>query len=266
MNSRARSFASALTISALLSAPLIVVPIFGPVAATWLGGRRAASRGVVAGYVLALVWGIGIWLLSGQTIGIGGTEITLGPLSLLIPVICGGLVAGGMFALGGRIAVQTGLVFLVAGCLWTGYQLQPVVALVQQLRPAPAIGQADNGSCPGRLKQLYNAAMLYSDSWDGMLPPADRWQDALAETLPDRSLAHCPELGAEGHGYAMNDALSSQKAAELSDASSVPLFYDTSLAGPNAHDAYESLPSPGRHGGANNVVFADGSASSVRSP
>jgi prepilin-type processing-associated H-X9-DG protein len=264
MTDRPRSLPSALVATLLLSVPLVALPVVGPVLAAWIGGRRASGNAWFAGLAAALLWGIGLWWVSGQTVKVGGTSVMLGPLSLLIPVICAGFVAGGLFAYGGRPGVRTGLVILTAGLLWSGYQLQPVLTLVKEFRPASAAPSAGDTTCPEHLKQLYNAAMLYSDSWDGMLPPADRWQDALNETLPDARNTHCPALGEAANGYAMNDKLGGARVSDVADAPAQPLFYDSSLPGPNAHDAFASCPNPGRHAGRSNVVYSDGRVEVVR--
>jgi len=258
MSDRPRRLPSALAATLLLSIPLVALPVAGPVFASWIGGRRAGANAWFAGLLTALLWGVGIWWVSGQTVKIGGTAVVLGPLSLLIPLVCAGFVAGGLFAIGGRPAVRSGLVILAGGMIWSGVQLRPVLTLLREFQPAPAVPNARDNTCPEHLKQLYNAAMLYSESWDGMLPPPDRWQDALKETLADASYAGCPALGAAAHGYAMNDKLGGARVSDLTGADAEPLFYDSSLPGPNACDAFASLPAPGRHAGRNNVVYSDG--------
>lgn len=254
-----RSSRAAIAATLALSIPLIVLPGLGPLLAAWIGGRRARSGAIAGGVVAALIWGAVLAWLSTLEVQIGSTKAGLGPLSLLIPVQCGGFIAGGLFAFGARPAVSVGLVALVAGALWTGNDLRPLFNLLDQFRPAPAPQQSAQGSCEERLKRLYTAALMYSDSWDQMLPPADRWEEALKETLSDAASLDCPALGTGKHGYAMNSEVGGKRVSEIADAAGTPLFYDSTLPPPNAHDNVASLPQPGRHDGRNYIVYLDGS-------
>jgi len=259
METNRRSLASALLITLAASVPLVFVPLIGPIAAAWVGGRKAGRGAVTSGCVAAVVWGLILWALSAHEANIGGTQVSLGPLSFLIPATCGGFLAGGLLACGGRTPVTVGIVVVVASAIWSGGYLQRIVGLVNELRPEPVKQEAIGGeSCPEHLQKLYTAAMLYTDSWDGKLPPADKWEDALRETIAKPEYLNCPKAGAAGHGYAMNEALGGQDVSKVSDAASTVLFYDSSLPGPNAHDKVASLPRPGRHDGQNYAVYADG--------
>jgi len=182
---------------------------------------------------------------------------------LLIPLVCGGFLAGGLFALGGRSAASVGLVVLAAGIIWSAGELQPVVGLIRQLQPVPHVEENSGPACPENLKKLYTAAMLYADSWDGMLPPADRWEDALKETLADPNAVNCPAVSGGSHGYAMNAELGGQRVSDLKDPGSIPLFFDADLPGPNAHGSVRNVPRPGRHAGRNTVIYLDGQTKSL---
>ncbi len=248
----------ALLLTLVASVILAPLPIVGHVLAAWLGSRRAGRSALVVGIVAAVLWGAGISLVSGKELSIGGTQVGLGPLSLLLPAICASLLAGSLFAYGGRWPILLGTVLVVAGAVWSGRDLQPVVGLIRQLRPAPARQTTSSASCPEHLEKLYTAAMLYADSWDGKLPPADRWEEALQETVSDRKYLHCPAAGDDGHGYAMNETLGGKSVQEVPSPSSTPLFFDSTLPGPNAHGGLHTLPVPGRHEGTNYAVYADG--------
>lgn len=258
-----RSIASGLAASLLLSVPLVVVPVIGPLLATWIGARRTGRNAVFIGVVVAVLWGALLYGVSGQELTFGNTKVGLGPLMLLIPSVCGSLLAGGLFAAGGRTPVNVGLVILVGGTIWTASDLKPLVGLIQQLRPERTEVAVTGPSCEENLKKLYTAAMLYSDSWDGMLPPADRWEEALKETLADHSALQCPEAPAGSGGYAMNAALGGKRVSDLEKPETEPLFFDTQLPGPSAHGSLEDAPKPGRHAGKNSVVYADGHTASV---
>lgn len=201
---------------------------------------------------------------------VGGTSVSLGPLMLVIPAVVGGLLAGGLLATGQRGGTPIGIVVLVAGVAWTGFQFEPVVTLVREFKPAaPQQASANTGGCPENLKRLYTAARLYADSWDDMLPPPDVWMDRITEYAQDTSVFRCPAVAqgsADRYGYAMNRDAGARALWEISAPADVPAFYDSTSLGRNANDAYSSLPVPGRHGGSNNVVFLDGHVKAVESP
>lgn len=258
-----RSPLAALAITAILSAPLVVLPVVGPVLAAWLGTRRSGRTAWVVGCLISAIWGGGLYWLSSGTVKVSGTEIALGPLSLLIPVICGGLIAGGLYNMGFRGGIA-GTIVLLAGTLLTGYQLRPVIALVKQLEPSSGEPTVHDATCSDHLTKLYTAAQIYSDNWDGMLPPADRWQDALQVTLSDPAASHCPVLGPDGNGYAINAEAAGKRLVEISTAKDMPLFFDSDLPGPNASGGLGDMPTKGRHGGKNNIVYTDGRVVAIR--
>jgi prepilin-type processing-associated H-X9-DG protein len=269
MGARHVTLAGALLRTVLWSAPLIFVPIVGPVLASWLGARRAAGAvPLVVGTAVACCWSGGLWWASGQSVTVSGTTVTLGPLAFVIPVVAAGFVAGGAFAAGGRARASAGLIVGVVGLGWSAYQVGPVWSLAKQLRPAPAVKAADP-MCPGALKRLYTAARLYADSWDDTLPPAATWSARLAEFLPNGPAPACPAWGAasgEGPGYAMSDRVGGKAAGSFVAPGREPVFYDSATPGPSAHDPFASLPRPGRHAGANNVAYLDGHVAGVARP
>lgn len=59
-------------------------------------------------------------------------------------------------------------------------------------------------------------------------------------------------------GYAFNGKLSRAMFPDIKSPATLPFIYDSSNLRENANDAFASLPSPGRHDGKNNVLFADG--------
>lgn len=260
---------TALARTAVLSVPLALVPIIGPAAASWIGGRGAREGAIAAAVVAALLWTGALWWLSGQSVNVSGTTVALGPLLFLAPVISGGLVAGGLCAAGKRSYMAAALVVLAAGTSWSGYQFGPVWSLLGQFRTEPETAARDTGGCPDNLRKLYTASRLYADSWDDMLPPADVWMDRISEYVGDDSAMRCPAVGdaASGkHGYAMNRDMGSTAAGEAARPETTPLHYDSATLDRNANDAFTSLPRPGRHNGKNNAVYLDGHVEALDAP
>jgi prepilin-type processing-associated H-X9-DG protein len=117
------------------------------------------------------------------------------------------------------------------------------------------------------LKQIGNACSLYMDDFDGRLPPARAWQDAVTPYLPNTAIFNCPEAGRGPTSYAFNATLDHAKRKEIVDPASAPLAYDSYLPGPNATDWLQSFAR--RHErsdkkGWGNVAFVDGHAHAFR--
>ncbi len=123
--------------------------------------------------------------------------------------------------------------------------------------------------CESRLGRLAKALRLYLDRYDNLLPPAPTWCEALEEFVPPSQrpfIFHCPKLeGRKGYGFAMNfyawdeEHRSPRWHPEMYPAEKVVLFYETKQAKRNAVGRGDDIPEPGRHNGANLVLFANGS-------
>lgn len=134
-------------------------------------------------------------------------------------------------------------------------------------KTAPAVAEAESDTCPDRLKHLYTALANYAQDWDA-LPPAVNWMDneELATVKAHPEWLRCPAVsnGKDNrYGYAYNEKIAARKLngkplAQAPEAAKTPLLYDSSNLTRNAHDAFSSLPQPGRHNGKNNVLYCDG--------
>jgi hypothetical protein len=107
--------------------------------------------------------------------------------------------------------------------------------------------------CLSTIKRASTACLLYSNEFDGRLPMAVNWMDALEPHL-DGPL-RCPKVKG-GYGYAFNDTFSTTPLWKARDNTQVLIFESTNLER-NAHDPAESIPSPGRHKGRSFVVYTD---------
>lgn len=245
----------------LLFAPILIV---GPFIAGFMGGRKVRNVAAAIGIAIlpALVWaGFWIWI-SGHEWKIGSQKITPTPLSMLGPATALAILGGALTGTKERFARVTGAMAGIAAMIWFGIPLNQTYRLYKSVvGPETAYVAAKNVTCPDHLKKLYDAAMLYSDSYDGALPPASSWMTAIQDRVSDDAWLHCPDIsGANGpkYGYAMNSALGGKKIGDVKDKAVVPLFYDSTSMGRDASDAVTSLPKPGRHTGKNNIVFLDG--------
>ena len=115
----------------------------------------------------------------------------------------------------------------------------------------PVFMQAKDGRsdpCLTNLKQLGLAMSLYAGDYDGTLPPASSWQDALMTAITnddgwDEEAFVCP---ATKHPYVFNGALGGRDINEIADHEKMPLFWDSLTDG-------GAPPHVGRF----NVVFLD---------
>ena len=119
-------------------------------------------------------------------------------------------------------------------------------------------------TCIRRLGESSRAMAMYAADNDDSLPPASAWMDKLQPLVRSGRAFRCPTMRMRGfgaYGYAMNSALSAGKKSAIADPAATPLLFDSTLLAKNAASGIETLPSPGRHNGGNNVAYADGHAS-----
>lgn len=129
--------------------------------------------------------------------------------------------------------------------------------------------------CKQSLAKIYAGFVHYVQVNDA-LPPAEKWmeEEDLRGAVQADEWFHCPTVSSrkdDRFGYAYNDALAGRKLngkplAGMPDAAKTPLVYDSSNLAKSAHDAFSSLPKPGRHGGRNNILFCDGHIETVAPP
>jgi len=243
------------------------------------GGRRETQArlgvGVFVVIVTATLCGMAIPLRE----KVGSIVIWLAVcLALALDfAIVGGLITRLRRRRGETVGIQLaliGLLFLAA--LWGFYSRMNATV---ELASALGLGKQHqkyepnaNLDCPENLRKLYIAFEKYAEDHDA-LPAANNWmsdEDWKAFVQKDEWL-HCPEVSNRHDakfGYAFNDALGGRKLGgkklnALPDAAKTPLLYDSTNLEPNAHDAVNSLPRPGRHQGRNNILYCDGHVEAV---
>ena len=129
--------------------------------------------------------------------------------------------------------------------------------------PQPGTPVADGAGrdhCLSNLKNLGLGARLYSADHDNKLPDADKWVDQVRPYLNKDTFFKCASAPDLEYGYAMNAVLSGMKIAQLQSAAEMVLFFDSHLGTKNAAGGREAVCNPGRHGGGNCYVYADGRA------
>jgi len=113
--------------------------------------------------------------------------------------------------------------------------------------------------CFSHEKQIALALRMYAEDWDGRLPLAYRWTDAIWPYIMDARLLRCPADRSRARcSYAMNAALSGMKLADIADQWNTILVFETSWPGHSPSGGRESVARPGRHDKGNNFAFVDG--------
>ncbi|HSV72910.1 MAG TPA: hypothetical protein VLH79_04055 [Chthonomonadales bacterium] len=261
---RRGSIAGGAVVASVLSVLLCWLPVIGLIAAGYVGGRRSGggpARALGAAAVPAALWAGFIWWRGGSPVVVNEQEITLAAVRWAIPAFVGCLLGGALLASGTSVSRLLGGLVAAGGVLWTSAQFGDAWRSVAPLLQRQEYQAAMNQECPQRLTQLGIALRLYAGSWDGYLPPADRWMTAIRDRVREDEWLHCPDasrVDPSAHGYAMNSALSSVRLDSVENKASTPLLYDSTATVVDAHDAVTSLPRPGRHMGRNNVLMADG--------
>ena len=111
--------------------------------------------------------------------------------------------------------------------------------------------------CSHYMRQMGETMSLYAADFDDHLPPAD-WMDSTYRHMPREKFLHCPAVGTDEYGYALNDELVGRSRSEIKDANT-PMVFDSTLTGRNAVGELDTLPNPGRHLKTNHLVTVDGS-------
>lgn len=128
--------------------------------------------------------------------------------------------------------------------------------IMDTARPA-----ARTATCTSNLKQIRSACALDMDDFDSHFPPAERWQDAVLDYADSSGIFTCPASIPGRSSYAFNAALGGLSYKKIARPADAPVFFDSSLPGPNAADRGQSFARRHEQGGRKglgNVVFTDG--------
>ena len=247
------------------------------------GVKERVRRGVGRNVIVAL----SILVLAGLIGGTHSLALRFGSLvtqeaGLLAAAILVALIGGFVLGLFGR-AVSTGvsrtvgalMALILFGVLGYAHTLNTrLTGFIQEfgVDKAQKYEPEKNKDCPANLASLYTAFKLYAES-NGALPDAANWEsnDELVSKVQRDEWLHCPAVSNrqdQKYGYAYNTAiagikLGGKKLAEIPNAATTPLLYDSTHLEKSAADAVTSLPRPGRHGGRNNILYCDGHVEAV---
>jgi hypothetical protein len=104
-------------------------------------------------------------------------------------------------------------------------------------------------TCRANLAALASALEMYCQEHDGLLPPADRWSDAVLPYVSGgKSSFVCPAAQNQTCSYAMNKGAGGSRPSTVSNRNSFIVLFESD-AGWNASGGPELLPSFPRHFG-----------------
>lgn len=136
--------------------------------------------------------------------------------------------------------VLFGLAALV--CYWV---VNLVIAAVISIPKARELSVMS--ACQENLSAIGRAMAAYTQDWDGRLPPADRWSDAIYPKYLKWEGNFACKAARGRYGYSMNSKLSGARLDEIQNADRVPLVFETTKSQPNAHDPVTSRRRDGPH-------------------
>ncbi len=141
------------------------------------------------------------------------------------------------------LVVGGGLVMLLAALAIFAAILLPVFARAK--------GNTYQTQCMNNLKQLEVAVLMYAAEHEEVLPPADSWEEAIAEYISGAEILTCP---ATGERYIFNEALGGMDMKHIEDPAATPMLWEPAV------DA-EGLVGP--HMGQFTVGYVDGHVRTV---
>jgi len=201
--------------------------------------RPARTSGLA---IAALVLGILGLFTCGVTAVIG---VVLGIIALV-------QISRSKGQLGGEVVAIVGL--SLAGMLAV---VLPITAAILYPVFARAREAAKTQICLANEHQLALAAISYANQHDGMLPPADKWSDAIVRYVKSRDAFVCPNARDRNCGYGFNKALGSRKLQSVRDPAGTVLIFESNLGWNGSGGRESPVPQP-RHMQADNFAFADG--------
>lgn len=212
---------------------------------TWIVVSFAAMAGIIVFclgvLVTALLWSPAVVLIYRDIRGLRGNAPTLitGP------------------APGARTQRGTPWALIsMAGC---GVLVIPILAAILFPVFAKAREKAKIASCLNGVKQQELALMQYASDHDNRLPPANRWEDAIATYLP-KDTPGCPDAKS-GVGYVFNAAMGGQPMPTGAAAATTVLIFDGGNGGRNQSGKFTTAVA--RHGNSVTVGYADGHVTMV---
>lgn len=148
---------------------------------------------------------------------------------------------------------QIGMLMAVCGLILNGLMLMPILLQCPDCRHAEAHARRSN--CASNLKQVGTALLMYSQDYDGHLPPRGIWNKAVYDASKNRAVLICPEDKSGKPSYAINRALISLDITKIDDTAGIIMLFECA-PGENRVGGVEMAEY--RHEKTCNAGFADG--------
>ncbi len=223
-----------------MSAPSSGVPPQEPAA---MPARPPTSKAAVTSLVLGL--------LGMCTVGITGViGLIVGVVAIVTVGRSRGRIGGVGYAIAGTVISAASLLF---GCLTLGMMLPNL----SQARVA-----AQQVKAQAQMREVAQAAIIYSHEFDGTLP-VESWVEALlSQNYITEDVLVMPSASGEGRAFAANANLAGVPLLEVEEPQRTVLFFECAEGSPLSGGA-ELLPAQPRHHQGYLVVYVDGSVDIV---
>ena len=147
-----------------------------------------------------------------------------------------------------------------------------VVFLAALLKPSPLTDYIANvrnkeklTNCLSNSKFIGLAMVMYSDDYDGKLPPVKNWQPDIQPYIKRTDVFNCPSAKDIRYSYGMNNQIGNKPLQKIKEPATTALAFDCSLPKTNAWGSRKAVDFRHRVDSKNiaNFVFADGHAAKV---
>lgn len=154
---------------------------------------------------------------------------------------------------------------------WTVIVFAIATAVLIIRRPAGIDARGLRASiCYGNMRELASMVYIYAEDFDDQYAPAKTWTEALSPyTARAKDVFACPTVESDltpnkPYGYAYNDGVAGRKMGSIKSPANTVAIFESNRFERNLQGGKDLLAIPGRHGGSNNIAFADGHAKALK--
>ena len=115
------------------------------------------------------------------------------------------------------------------------------------------------------LRSVGSALALYASDHNDQYPPAKRWQDAIASTVP-ASAFHATAASTAQTDFAFHSKYGGAVRSKIQDPANKILLFDSTLKTRNANGGFELIPARGQFRNRALMSFVDGHTRVMRGP
>lgn len=180
-----------------------------------MGNEARWNKAAVASFVLPIV--------TIAITGVLGTSSYDYPVRALFDFVGISPLAGlalSMIAFASNKREQRGMNMAALGLILNGLMLV-------YLDPGPVNpANAARASCASNLKRVATALVMYSQDYDGHLPPRGKWNKTVCDAYKGKYILTCPEDKSGKASYAINRALINSDISRIDDSAATIMLYE----------------------------------------